>query len=500
MPPRQTAIIAAPYYPIVYVRGYAMTPQEIASTVATPYMGFNLGATKVRQSWTGRVVRHVFESPLVRLMKEYGYQDIYHGGQEAAGPLPARSIVIHRYYDQADRDLGTGETPDIEEAAWGLHRLVLRLRDQVCGNDARAREAFRVHLVAHSMGGLVCRAFLQNPEIGTRESKKLIDKVFTYATPHNGIDMLGINVPHFAGLWDLNNFNRERMRQYLGLPETAQRVDTLGNAFDPHRFFCLVGTNHQDYGAALGLSRMLAGEMSDGLVRIGNATVAGAPRAYVHRSHSGPFGIVNSEEGYQNLVRFLFGDLRLDGWCEVEHLPLPPSVQRAKRAGKEIRASYYFEVTAAPRGAVTYTLTERRRATNSAILRTFDELLRPERAGREEPRWPHLFSLFLDTRQITRGRTVVIGLDCAIATTGYEIDGRFFHEQHLPAEVLFRDTVVLRLTATEDGWRIRYTLADNGWGEGRGRPAELDGRGPFVPLRSGKGLRAKLRLGLQPWR
>ena len=493
------ASIAAPFYPIIYVRGYAMTPQEIASTAATPYMGFNLGATKIRQSWTGRVVRHIFESPLIRLMKDYGYQDIYHEGQEIDGPLSARSIVIHRYYEQADQQLGTGETPSIEEAAWGLHRLVLRLRDQVCGKDAAARKAFRVYLVAHSMGGLICRAFLQNPSIGTPESKALVDKVFTYATPHNGIDMLGVNVPRFVGLWDLDNFNRTRMRRYLALPDTAQRVDDLGGAFDPRRFFCLVGTNHRDYEVALGLSRMLAGEMSDGLVRIDNATVARAPRAYVHRSHSGPFGIVNSEEGYQNLVRFLFGDLRLEGRCEVEHLPLPPSVRRAKQAGKEIRASYYFEGTAAPRGAVSYTLTERRRATHSAILRTFDELLRPERAGREEPRWPHLFSLFLDTRQITRGRTVVLGLDCVIATTGYEIDGRFFFEQHLPGEVLFRDTVALRLTPTADGWRIRYTLADNGWSEGRGRPVELDEQGPFIPLRSGKGLRAKLRLSLRPW-
>ncbi len=37
--------IEAPYYPIVYVRGYAATMSEIEDTVATPYMGFNLGST-----------------------------------------------------------------------------------------------------------------------------------------------------------------------------------------------------------------------------------------------------------------------------------------------------------------------------------------------------------------------------------------------------------------------------------------------------------------------
>jgi hypothetical protein len=32
--------IERPFFPIVYVRGYAMTESEIGETVATPYMGF----------------------------------------------------------------------------------------------------------------------------------------------------------------------------------------------------------------------------------------------------------------------------------------------------------------------------------------------------------------------------------------------------------------------------------------------------------------------------
>lgn len=61
-----------PFYPIIYVRGYAMRQSDIANTVATPYMGFNEGTTKIRQSWDRKVKRHIFESPLIRLMKEYG--------------------------------------------------------------------------------------------------------------------------------------------------------------------------------------------------------------------------------------------------------------------------------------------------------------------------------------------------------------------------------------------------------------------------------------------
>jgi hypothetical protein len=73
--------------------------------------------------------------------------------------------------------------------------------------------------------------------------------------------------------------------------------------FDPARVFCLIGTNAADYGAV----SQAVGPKSDGLVQIDNAYVRGANRTFVHRSHSGRYGEVNSEEGYQNLRRFLFG-------------------------------------------------------------------------------------------------------------------------------------------------------------------------------------------------
>jgi hypothetical protein len=489
--------IKAPYYPIIYVRGYAMTKSEIEATVATPYMGFNLGATKIRQDWKGKVGRYIFESPLVRLMKDYQYRDIYQGGQETDGPVPPRSVVIYRYYEQADTDLGTGQVPSILEAAEGLGELIARLRDQVCGQDQEAARAFRVYLVAHSMGGLVCRCFLQNPAVSKPEIKALVDKVFTYATPHNGIDMAGLNVPEFLGLFDMNNFNRDRMATYLALPKNSDRVDDLNGTFDPERFFCLVGTNHKDYTVAA--SRVLAGEMSDGLVRIENASVRGAPRAFVHRSHSGPFGIVNSEEGYQNLTRFLFGNVRVDAVLDVEHLPLPPAVRKAHEERKKVRASYYFEASVAPRGT-DYRLTERRKETCSAIFRTFDEMFKIDKAGLDAPRMPVLFSVFLDTEKITVGRTLVFAVELCVSSTAYEIDGFLFFERSIPGEYLFRDTVVIRATPGEDGWRVRYNLADDDWSDSRGTEAVRDGDGFVIALQTAKGFRGKLRLNARKWR
>ena len=56
-------------------------------------------------------------------------------------------------------------------------------------------------------------------------------------------------------------------------------------------------------------------------MQIENAYVPGARFAFVHRSHSGRYGIVNSEEGYQNLRRFLLGDLEVT--ADLVGLQLP---------------------------------------------------------------------------------------------------------------------------------------------------------------------------------
>lgn len=492
--------ITAPYYPIIYVRGFAMTSGEIDATTATPYMGFNLGATKVRQLWDGQVKRRYFESPLIRLMKDYGYRDAYLEGRIQNNSLPARTIFIHRYYDQADKDFGSGERPTIFEAAKGLRQLIADARDAICGDDIDARNRFKVHLVAHSMGGLICRTLLQNPELRDTAEAGLVDKVFTYATPHNGIEMGGANVPRFLGFWDINNFNRREMAKYLGLRQ-HKNVATLDGHFDPDRFFCLIGTNKGDYEVAKGLSGFLAGEMSDGLVRIENAYVSGAPRAYIHRSHGGTYGIVNSEEGYQNLVRFLFGNVRVNGILELEEIPLPPSVRRAKEEGKEIRASYWFEASVSPRpsdddGHVFY-LTERRKQNFSAVLRKYDEMMQPGEVNLAAPRWPFLFSTFLDTSKITRGRTLVFTIELVISATDYVIDGLLFFDRTIPGENLYRDTICIRATQSDDGWRVRCNFTDQEWGETRGSELESASDGSLLlPISSRKGLKGTLCLKL----
>jgi pimeloyl-ACP methyl ester carboxylesterase len=64
-------------------------------------------------------------------------------------------LAIYRYYDAVSRAFGDDSRPNMETYGWGLGRLILDLLD--------ATGAAGVYLVAHSMGGLVARTFLQNP-------------------------------------------------------------------------------------------------------------------------------------------------------------------------------------------------------------------------------------------------------------------------------------------------------------------------------------------------
>jgi hypothetical protein len=520
-----------PYHPIIYVRGFAATQGEIEETVADPYMGFNIGSTKSRTAWTGEVKRFYFESPLVRLMSDHDYEDVFVDGddllsaQRTDKPVPYRSIVIYRYYDEASKDFGDGRTPPIEHFARGLGQLVLRLRERVCANPANqvAPEDFRVHLVAHSMGGLVCRAFLQNPALGAEEARRAVDKLFTYATPHNGIDMRIVrNVPGWLSFGDINNFNRERMAGYLALPP-GDDVSLVRN-FPPERIFNLVGTNPADYSAAGGISSWAVGPASDGLVRIENATTHGpgpdgrdvtSPRAFVHRSHSGHYGIVNSEEGFQNLTRFLFGALRVDGVLDIDDITLPAEVQKAHDDGKSVRASYQFEIAASVRGC-QWQMTRREVRENSAVFRTYDELFPgAERTPRQPDRSksPHLFSLFLDpNKSVKASKSVSFAFDLKVLVPDYVVDGLLFLKRHYEGGFIYRELILVEAFPDKTapaGWRIKYGFQDMNPGK-PGMDAEtreLDPNNPGagvafeIPIeqRTRPGLRGRLRLEARPW-
>ncbi|GIF63125.1 hypothetical protein Ais01nite_11600 [Asanoa ishikariensis] len=305
--------------PLIYVRGFAGS--GIDKAVEDPFYGFNEGSVHVRVDGFGDPQFYQFESPMLRLMIDENYRLLVHGDQRAFlqhsgdGEVDANTLWIHRFYDVSASTFSKRPTEfSIENAAADLFDLIELVR--------RKTGAPKVFLVAHSMGGLICRSVIQRHiPLLSGKATDYIARLFTYGTPHGGIEFdvgFGLieKLRDLTGISGADIFGPGRMYEYLtpALPGAPSEDDFDAQVMPPDGFpvdevFCLVGTNPADYQVALGLSSKLVGARSDGLVQVDNAYVEGANRAMVHRSHSGTFGIVNSEEGYQNLRRFLFGDL-----------------------------------------------------------------------------------------------------------------------------------------------------------------------------------------------
>ncbi len=327
--------------PIIYVRGYAGGTSGIDEQTADPFYGFNLGSTHVRVGAGGEPAFYQFESPLLRLMLDHDYELFVRGGQLAwltqqpDGEVDPATIWIHRFYDVSASTWGAKPKEfDIEHAAADLLDLVELV--------LRKTGAPRVYLVAHSMGGLICRCLIQKiiPDLrgqgaGAKSATDYVERFFTYATPHGGIEFdvgFGLleKVRDIVSPAGADIFGPARMWQYLNpgkpgrMPRNWQPREMPDDAFPKDRIFTLIGTNPEDYGSAGGLAAKAVGPKSDGLVQIENAYVPGARFAFVHRSHSGRYGIVNSEEGYQNLRRFLLGDLEVTADLVGLRLPSRP--------------------------------------------------------------------------------------------------------------------------------------------------------------------------------
>jgi pimeloyl-ACP methyl ester carboxylesterase len=321
--------------PIIYVRGYAGPSAGIDSQVDDPFYGFNKGATHVRVGGDGDPMFYQFEGPMLRLITDENYRLLVRGDQAMflndaqPGAVPQASLWVYRFYDQAATTFVappqeglvhrvfshlhaqvSAKGFDIEVAAKGLYDLIMNVREKT-GAD-------KVHLVAHSMGGLVVRSMMAKfcSQDGRKSAKEIVSKFFTYGTPHGGItfEVGALDWAEQAfGPAGSDIFAPAKMYGYLTPGKQFGDVPGKGANWDPQRIdpavfnhddiFCIVGTDPKDYGS----SRVVVGPKSDGLVRIEHAYVRGAHRAYLYKSHSGSYGEVNSEEGYQNLRRFLFG-------------------------------------------------------------------------------------------------------------------------------------------------------------------------------------------------
>lgn len=404
----------AEHYPIVYIRGYAMTDGEVEDTFNKPYYGFNLGSTQYRQGRHEKPVMRIFESPIIRLIKDERYVDSFNRFVDANNNPIAKSVDadpedinwkqtmwVFRYYDPESKIGGEQERVEIEDYAAQLALFLDKVR-KACGSPS----GFAVNLVAHSMGGLVARCYLQNTKLfkDARLSKikpVKVNKMFTYGTPHKGITFrrgLGWieDIRDAVGFAGSDTFGEERMREFLSLkpqknkkPEPLHTYKPMPHAPAHEKVMCLVGTNYQDY--VVWGSKKAVGPGSDGLVAIENAYVREAPRAYIHRAHSGPFGIVNSEGGYQNLTRFLFGDYRFE-------LALEPVsvIKQLPGLGPDDELSHLLiDVGVTVRGLTTYV---QRREEQSSSAITMPMKKQSGSYVQEKKNREHLYTGYLRTK------------------------------------------------------------------------------------------------------
>ena len=224
----------------------------------------------------------------------------------------------------------------------------------------------------------------------------------------------------------------------------------------------MVGTNRSDYEAGKGLSRTFVGNGSDGLVKIGNASVWGlddanevtgaAATAFAYRSHSGVYGIVNSEEAYQNLTRFLFGDVRVDLWLEIDEVRLPAEIEH-----DDVDALYQFELQARARGK-RWLLSRRISEEDSPACRTHKQLMTQGAAG---ARNVYLSTVFLanSAKVSTADRTLSYAMDVRVRVPDYEKKKAFWPNEHYEGSYLFRDSLIVTLTPAEEAggaWKVEY--------------------------------------------
>jgi pimeloyl-ACP methyl ester carboxylesterase len=425
------------YLPIIYLRGYAAFQSEINATVDDPFYGFNLGSTHIRVGPKGSPERFYFEGPLVRLITDYGYSDTYYDGKVDLSPSiegedKLKTIWVYRYYDSASDTLDLKpERWSIEESAEGLRELVTRVK--------LATGSQKVHLVAHSMGGLVCRSLIQKiyPDHG-EEASKHIARLFTYGTPHGGIKFRkGLGVLEWLrdklGAYSSDDFGIDRMYAYLTpkadlkdtTPVDFEPARIPPGRFDPDNIFCAIGTNANDYEVAAGAAKTAVGPQSDGLVQIGTAYVKNSHRAYIHRSHSGRYGLVNSEEAFQNLERFLFGDILAEILLEgIGNLSSPAEI------------SWQLDVRASVRALPVF-MSEQTQAHYCPILLN-------GKGDQPVPKHP-LFTQFLNSKLLAKDKKAS-QFGITLAVTGYKVTkGKLDLSENLHGASDWSDTLIVNI-------------------------------------------------------
>lgn len=506
--------ITAPYYPIIYVRGYAMDTDEREQTFHDAYYGFSASSVEKRQATkeNGFQIADIFEGQMIRFMKirDYGYADSINYGLRDFHGDPSRSIWVCRFYDQ---DYIQGKIREIEEHAQDLAKLILVDIPQKLAlhKVSNVHSDYKVILIAHSMGGLVCRALIQNilqakpGELKTRFPESilgellnrpldLIHRLITIGTPHKGIDM--DNIPDIVektlisllNPFDASIFHEKRMREYLKLPKNKNfELHSLGNSgFPIKRCLCIIGSDHASYGKV----RYATGGYSDGLVRQENAYMVAGPKtgekydeehtayyANVHRAHSGYRGIVNSYETYENIQRFLFGNLKI-------RISLS-DIEFTNPAKSDIEYFYDLEFSLSIRGTAVYLHRREQETCENAIRFNRSSI----------PKDIHLHTAFLNSGlQLGSDGNSYFALKLNVLE--YRIEKGFIWDYKYPSRPVFSESLEIKIdTGPEGYYSAGYRwLSDAAWID-----FVSDNNQYLAPLRQGLAVRGNIKFEAFPW-
>lgn len=455
------------YYPVVFVRGYAATKNDVENAVSDPHRGFNIGSSIIKltnnpdSADQSKAFQHDFPGPLLRLIQEHNYRDALTNrfvspqnepfpnviSADTDGKSWRKTVWIFDIY--GDEYFG-GERPQTEGYAEQLALFLNQIRE-AAGHPSD----FKVNLVAHSMGGLVCRCYIQNKQLFERTCLQkikpvLVNKLVTYGTPHKGIDFRrGLEfadwIKNIFGPLGSDSFGEPRMREFLSLAtEPLHTLEPARKDVTAENTFSIIGTNFKVYDVLFGLSSKAVGPRSDGLVLIDNAYICSGPRAYINCSHSGYMGLINSEAGYQNLIRFLFGDFRYQVMIK------PLIIQNSKLREPDQKLDYLtIESTLAIRGLPSYLSCLSLRDGNALSIELTEN--GNDSWRQSNPEDTTLFVNFLDSRYQPEHEEYMEGaIDLKIEQhykTPRGVLG-FLRPTRLEGEFVFNDRLHIRLKAT----------------------------------------------------
>jgi pimeloyl-ACP methyl ester carboxylesterase len=199
-------------YPIIFVHGHngdltswKPTVEWVVANDAAHYKGWNESGTEDHAAWTPRSI------PADRWLFDFTYYNKHATDPlkaYTAGPGRVGSNAAGVHCDPSERHAGYIITDHDPYNGGVTHEFSADLGAFV-SSVLRATGAKKVDLVAHSMGGLISRSYLQFYE-GHRNVRRLL----TVSTPHHG-----------AGLSDLGNLTGYKAEGWMKDHELAELDD-----------------------------------------------------------------------------------------------------------------------------------------------------------------------------------------------------------------------------------------------------------------------------------